>query len=177
METTIELFRIILEVYRKYDYRIDSLFKEGPQFHVQKGYRFITDEPYSGLRSLETPYGSFRLCNSGETRVLKAIQSDLFNILGQEITHVNGKPVEETGEWNKQIYEDEMKKHLHLIYDPEGILKLNYHDAKIYYVNELKRRYIEKYKKPYDAYTIQMFDSPYRFSHLVGLSVELYNQI
>ena len=63
-----------------------------------------------------------------------------------------------------EIYNEELRKHLHLIYDPDDILSrvsMNpdlYVSAKSYYLIELQK--FEKYKEP-GMYAIQMLGSKY----------------
>ena len=137
---------------------------------------------YEGIKELETPYGRFTLYTWGWTDNLVAIKKELLIILGQEITHVNGKRimVEELN-WNMDIYEDELRKHVHLIYDPDHVLRdLNpksleyYHLVKSNYLIKLQK--FDKYKEP-GLYALQMLDSKHIYKHLIGLSVELYNRI
>jgi hypothetical protein len=192
METIIEIYRVILSVYRKYGFEIGTLFHEGPSFHKQlgtcserkelkQGFRFILGNKFQGLQYLETPFGRLRLHTSGSTEKFIAARDEIIGILGEEITHVGGKPVEVIDMWDMQKYDDEMRKHLHLIYDPEGILARfamdnGYMEAKQYYYDELAKIYWKKYRKPY-LYDSLLFSSPYKYNHLVGLSVALYNQI
>lgn len=196
METIIEIYRVILSVYRKYDFEIGTLFHEGPSFHkesgtcserkesgtcsertqLKQGFRFILGDKFQGLRYLETPFGRFRLHTSGSTEKFIAARDEIIGILGEEIT----QPVE-IDMWDMQKYDDELRKHLHLIYDPEGILARfamdgNYMEAKQYYYDELAKIFWKKYRKPYE-YDSLLFSSPYKYHHLVGLSVALYNQI
>jgi hypothetical protein len=189
METIIEIYRVILSVYRKYDFEIGTLFHEGPSFHkelqgtqLKQGFRFILGNKFQGLQYLETPFGRLRLHTSGSTEKFIASRDEIIGILGEEITHVGGKPVEIIDMWDMQKYDDEMRKHLHLIYDPEGILARfamdegYYMEAKQYYFDELAKIYWKKYRKPY-LYDSLLFSSPYKYNHLVGLSLALYNQI
>ena len=190
METLIEIYRVILTIYRKHGYEISSIFAEGPIFHkeVKEGYRFILDDYYSGLRYLETPYGRHRLHNSGRSDVLIAIKQEVLEILGQEITHVGGKPVEQTDLWDLERYDDELRKHLHLIYDPENILYRvsmghgddighDGYEARKYYVDEIEKKHNRMYTIPYSLGFVQMLPDRYKYKQLVGLSVQLYNRI
>ena len=91
METTIEIFRVILDVYRKHNFSISTLFQQGPTFHKRVGYRFILGDN-QGIKELETPYGRFLLYTCW-TDTLLAIKKELLSTLGREITHINGKKI------------------------------------------------------------------------------------
>ena len=115
METTIEIFRVILEVSRKHGLEMGHTFRY-PQFHEKETseYRIIHDK-YS-LKTLRTPYANFRLNTSGNSHVLFAIKEEVLSRLGEVIPSV------EMGIWDKRRFNEELKAHLHLIYDPDGIL-------------------------------------------------------
>lgn len=179
METTIEIFRVILKVYRKYNYKIEALFRY-PIFHKEpmKEYRFIQDD--YGLKYLQTPYARFIL-NQGY--ILPKIREDILGQLGEVITHINGKPVEMTGRWDEALFNEKLRNHLHMIYDPDNILfRVSvdpdfYVKAKAHYVNELELIEANKYIKKSGFYDSLMKNEYYIYTQLVGLSVYLYNQI
>jgi hypothetical protein len=180
METTIEIFRVILEVCRKYDHPLGFAFRY-PIFQPGAGYRFHYTN--HGLQYLETPYAKFILHASGNGDTLLAIRDEVFRRLGKVITHIHGKPVEMTCSWDKAKYNEELKKHLHLMYDPEEVLfrvSVNedfYIKAKEHYVNGLAADYENRYGKKFGRRSILMLNDDHIYIQLVGLSVQLYNQL
>jgi len=180
METTIEIFRVILEVCRKYEFQLGHTFRY-PLFQEALEYRFHYTK--YGLDYLQTPYAKFRLYASGNTETLIAIKEEVLERLGEVITHINGKPVEITDRWDKARYNEELKKHLHLIYDPEDVLfrvSVNedfYQKANMHYVNTLATGFEKRYGKKFDKGSILMQPEDTIYIQLVGLSVQLYNQI
>ena len=175
METTIEIFRVILEICRKYDHQLGFSLRY-PIFQQGTEYRFhYTDY---GLQYLETPFAKFILHASGTGTTLLAIRDEVLTRLGEVI----GPPVE-MEPWDKPRYNEELKKHLHLIYDPENILfrvSANedfYQKAKMYYVDAMAADYEKRYGKKFDRRSILMLNDDNIYIQLVGLSVQLYNQI
>ena len=175
METTIEIFRVILEVCRKYDHQLGHAFRY-PQFEQGTEYRIHYTE--YGLDYLQTPYAKFILRASGTGSTLVAIKDEVLERLGEVI----GPPVE-MEPWDKARFNEELKKHLHLIYDPENVLlrvaanEDFYQQAKFHYVNAMATDYEKQYKKPFDRRFILMLKEDNIYIQLVGLSVRLYNQI
>jgi len=180
METTIEIFRVILEVCRKHGHLLGFSFRY-PIFQTGAGYRFIYTN--HGLQYLETPFAKFILHASGNGDTLLAVRDEVFARLGKVITHIHGKPVEITGPWDKARYNEELKKHLHLIYDPEDILfrvaanEDFYQKAKMFYVEAMAADYEKRYKLKFERRSILMQRDDNIYIQLVGLSVQLYNQI
>ncbi len=176
METTIEIVRVILEVCRKHNIQLGHTFRY-PLF--QKGTEYRIHYTKYGLEYLETPYAKFRLYTSGNTYTLIAIKEEVLERIGEVVTHIHGKPVEMTGIWDKTRFNEELKKYLHLIYDPDNVLfrvSVNedfYVKAKKHYADSLSKRYGEKF---YGHYLL-MLDDDNIYIQLVGLSVHLYNQI
>ena len=174
METTIEIYRIILEVCRKHDHPMGFSFRY-PIFQPGTGYRFIYTN--HGLQYLETPFAKFILHASGNGDALLSIRDEVFARLGKVI-----KVQEQDGSWDKARYNEELKKHLHLIYDPEGILhRLStnedfYQRAKMYYVEAIAAEHEKRYKTKFGRSNLMLNDDNI-YIQLVGLSVQLYNQI
>ena len=180
METTIEIFRVILEVSRKHNHPLGHTFRY-PTFQAGTGYHFHYAN--HGLLYLETPYAKFTLSASGNGDTLLAVRDEVFARLGKVITHINGKSVEMTGPWDKTRYNEELKKYLHLIYDPEDILfrvaanEGFYQQAKMYYVESLAAEHEKRYETNFGRRSILMQQDDHIYIQLVGLSVQLYNQI
>jgi len=175
METTIETFRVILEVCRKHDHPLGFSFRY-PIFQTGTGYSFIYTN--HGLQYLETPFAKFILHASGNGDTLLAVRDEVFARLGKVIAG----PVE-MGPWDKDRYNEELKKHLHLIYDPEDILfrvSVNedfYQKAKMHYVEAIAADHEKRYKTKFGRRSILMLNDEHIYIQLVGLSVQLYNQI
>ena len=175
MEITIEIFRVILEVCRKHDHPLGFSLRY-PIFQAGTGYRFIYTE--HGLQYLETPFAKFILHASGDSDTLLAIRDEVLARLGKVI-----KSQEITGPWDKDRYNEELKKHLHLIYDPEDILfrvaanEDFYQKAKMHYVEAIAADYENRYKTKFERRSILMQQDDNIYIQLVGLSAQLYNQI
>ena len=175
METTIEIFRVILEVCRKHDHPLGFSFRY-PIFQTGTEYRFHYTN--HGLQYLETPYAKFILHASGNGDTLLSIRDEVFARLGKVI-----KTQEHNGPWDKARYNEELKKHLHLIYDPEDILfriSTNedfYQQAKMHYVEAIAAEHEKRYKTKFGRRSILMLNDDNIYIQLVGLSVQLYNQI
>ena len=182
METTIEIFRVILEVCRKHDHPLGFSFRY-PIFHKTPTNEYRIHYTKYGLDYLETPYAKFVLRASGNGDTLLAINDEVLERLGEVITHIHGKTVEMTDLWDKVRYNEEIKKHLHLIYDPEEVLlriSANedfYQQAKAHYVDAMAADYEKRYKNKFDRRSILMLNDDNIYVQLVGLSVQLYNQI
>lgn len=180
METIIEIFRVILEVCRKHDHPIGFSLRY-PIFQTGTGYRFIYTN--HGLQYLETPFAKFILHASGNGDTLLAVRDEVFARLGKVITHIHGNPVKITEPWDKERYNKELKKHLHLIYDPEDVLfrvatnEEFYQQAKMHYVESLAADHEKRYKTRFGRRSILMLNDDNIYIQLVGLSVQLYNQI
>ena len=175
METTIEIFRVILEVCRKYDHPMGFSFRY-PIFQPGTGYRFIYTN--HGLQYLETPFAKFILHASGNGDTLLAIRDEVLARLGKVV-----KEQENDGPWDKARYNEELKRHLHLIYDPEDILfrvaanEDFYQQAKMHYVEAIAADHEKRYKTKFERRSILMQQDDNIYIQLVGLSVQLYNQI
>lgn len=182
METTIEIFRVILEVCRKHDHLLGFSFRY-PIFHKTPSTEYRIHYTKYGLDYLETPYAKFVLRASGNGDTLLVIKDEVLERLGEVITHIHGKPVEITGQWDKVQYNEELKKHLHLIYDPEDVLfrvSTNedfYQQAKTHYVNAMAEDHEKRYKNKFYRRSILMLNDEHIYIQLVGLSVQHYNQI
>ena len=176
METTIEIFRVILEVCRKHDHQLGFSLRY-PIFQTGTEYRFIYTN--HGLQYLETPFAKFILHASGNGDTLLAIRDEVFARLGKVVKG----PAEITGPWDKARYNEELKRHLHLIYDPEDILfrvaanEDFYQKAKMYYVEAIAADYEKRYKTKFGRRSILMQQDDHIYIQLVGLSAQLYNQI
>ena len=174
METTIKIFRVILEVCRKHDFQLGHTFQY-PLF--QQGTEFRIHYTKFGLDYLQTPYAKFRLYASGNTSTLVAIKNEVLERIGEVIGTTIMDP------WDKGRYNDELKKHLHLIYDPEGVLfrisidETFYQQAKMHYVEAIAADHEKRYKTKFDRRSILMLNDEHIYIQLVGLSVQLYNQI
>jgi len=175
METTIEIFRVILEVGRKHNHPLGFSFRY-PIFQTGTGYSFIYTN--HGLQYLETPFAKFILHASGNGDTLLAVRDEVFARLGKVI-----KSEQKDGPWDKARYNEELKKHLHLIYDPEDILfrvadnEDFYQQAKMHYVEAIAADHEKRYKTKFDRRSILMLNDEHIYIQLVGLSAQLYNQI
>jgi len=176
METTIEIFRVILEVCRKHDHQLGFSFRY-PIFQTGTGYSFIYTN--HGLQYLVTPFAKFILHASGNGDTLLAIRNEVFARLGKVIK----ADAAQDGPWDKARYNEELKKNLHLIYDPEDILfrvaanEDFYQQAKMHYVEALAADHEKRYKTKFDRRSILMLNDEHIYIQLVGLSAQLYNQI
>lgn len=174
METTIEIFRVILEVCRKHDHSLGFSLRY-PIFQTGTGYRFIYTE--HGLQYLETPFAKFILHARGNSDTL-AIMDEVLTRLGKAV-----KEQENDGPWDNVRYNEELKKHLHLIYDPEDILfrvaanEDFYQKAKMHYVEAIAADHEKRYKTKFGRRSILMQRDDNIYIQLVGLSAQLYNQI
>ena len=80
-------------------------------------------------------------------------------------------------------YNEELKKHLHLIYDPEDVLfrvaanEDFYQQAKMHYVEAIAADHEKRYKTKFGRRSILMLNDEHIYIQLVGLSAQLYNQI